>query len=192
MLQSVRLRTRLFLGVMLLGLSACASTSTQAESESSDNLDGFVKKQKTKIIQESVYYQAEFNFWTGIYEPTPDDLDKLQKAWTSHGQSFPESKSIKDILQESSKRSQRVVLVALYSSDFDLADLNRKELGWGVSPVPTSIKELSESDLVLRSLMPVSNPWARYFLLKYSAETWVTSPQIIISNRLSKVVLQKP
>lgn len=173
----------LMLALVFSSLAACATTSP---------LDVFSKQQKEKIVSDTAYNQAELDFYAAMYEPTPEDMDRFRRAWISHGRAFPESPAIEDINRELSKSGQRVVLVGMFTDDYEIADLKDKALGWAVSPVPLSITELSHDDGVLRTLMPIRNIWARYFLLIYSAESWILSSQLIVSNRTSKAALKKP
>ena len=152
-------------------------------------LESFIERQDTKIIQKSVYNQADFGFWAARYEPVIDDLEEMRAAWVEHGQAFPESKTFDAIEKEVRKRSQRAVLVSLFMTMYENADLKDKSLGWSVYPVPTKIVELSETDVILRTLMPIKNQWARYFMLIYPNGIWNESSVLVISNRDSRVEL---
>ena len=154
-------------------------------------LETFADRQKSKASEKSVYVQADFDFWASAYEPTLDDLEGLRAAWIDHGQAFPESKPFVTVEREVRKTSQRVVLLALFMTNYENADLKEKSLGWSVYPVPSSVTELSETDVVLRTLMPVRNQWARYFLLKYPPDILSRSSQLIVSNRSSRVELPR-
>ncbi len=155
-------------------------------------LDDYSESQKSKLVERTAYNQADFSFWVAFYEPTVEDLEGLRAAWIEHSQAFPESKTISELRKEIEKENQKVALVALYMSAFENADLKNKSLGWSIAPVPFSVVELPEADAPLRILMPVNNNWARYFILKYSPETWLSSPLLVISNPASRVDLVKP
>ena len=158
-------------------LTACASTHP---------LDRFVDEQKTRVSEKAAYVEADFDFWASAMSPKNDDLTRLREAWQGHSEAFPESTAIKPLEREMSQQASRVVLVSLFMTDYDKADLRDKAGGWTVSPTPVFMTELSESDVVLRTLMPVRNAWARYFLLRYD-EAGVNS--VTVGNRTSKVGL---
>ncbi|MBI3541825.1 MAG: hypothetical protein HY075_00935 [Deltaproteobacteria bacterium] len=170
--------------VALALISACAGKRQP--------IDAFSEKQRTRMTEKSAYNQADFDFWAAAYQPTIDDLEAFRSAWVEHGEAFPESKPITEIEKEARKTSQRVVIIALFETNYDLADLKDKSQGWSVHPVPRQITELSETDVVLRKLMPVRNPWARYFLLRYSPDILNQAPQIVVSNPTSRVELVLP
>lgn len=149
----------------------------------------FSEHQKSKIASKSAYVQAEFDFWAAAYEPTFEDLEAFKMAWIQHGDAFPESKDFARLSKELSDSRNRIVLVALYITLYDLADLKSKNNGWTVYPVPADIVELSDVDQVIQMLMPVPNPWARYFMVRYTAETWLSTPSITIGNRTNRVDL---
>jgi hypothetical protein len=153
-------------------------------------LERFVDQQGPKVHEKQTYNQAEFDFWAGVYEPTAEDLQGLRSSWIEHGQAFPESRGFVEVEEAVRKNSQRVVVVALFRTAYDEADLNNRALGWTVHPVPTAIKELPEGDLVLRTLVPVKNPWARYFLLTYTPQAWSNASTLVIGNRTSKVTIE--
>jgi hypothetical protein len=153
-------------------------------------LEQFVERQVPKVHEKQTFNQAEFDFWAGVYEPTLDDLQGLRSSWIEHGQAFPESRGFAEVEEAVRKGSQRVVLVALFRTAFEEADLNNRSLGWTVHPVPTEIRELPEGDLVLKTLMPVRNAWARYFILSYSPQAWSESAEMVIGNRTSTVTFQ--
>jgi hypothetical protein len=121
----------------------------------------------------------------------PEDLERLRAAWVEHGAAFPETKGFERLEKAVMKSSQRVVLLALFTSAYEYADLADPTLGWAISPVPRRAKELPENDAVLRTLMPVGNPWARYFLLEYAPETLMSAGAFIISNRTSTIEFKK-
>src|SRR5687768_12487562 len=143
----------------MLVLGACAGKR--------DPLDTFAERQSSRVVERSAYIQADFDFWAAAYEPTREDLEALRAAWVENREAFPESKPIATIEKELRDKNHRVVLMAVFMTEYDKADLNDKSMGWAVSPVPVKIIELSETDLVLRRFMPVRNQWARYFLLRY-------------------------
>lgn len=169
--------------VLLLALAvSCATPGAKF-------LDEFVDTQKTKISEKSAYIQADFDFYAAAMEPRQEDLARLKSAWQEHGQAFPDSEAIRRIERSLSEAESRSVLVSLFMSNYDNADLKNKSLGWSVSPAPNSIEELSETDVVLRTLMPVQNSWARYFLLRYRPGTEDDISRLIISDRTSRVDL---
>lgn len=150
-------------------------------------LDAFVERQRTRIAEKSVFIQADFDFWAAALEPTSDDLEALRAAWVQHGESFPESKSILEIENEARKSNERILVVALFTTDYDQADLARRSQGWAVHPVPSKITELENTDQVLRRFMPVRNAWARYFLLRFPVNLLSDSSSIIVSNATSRI-----
>lgn len=154
-------------------------------------LESYTDSQSTKLHANSAYNQAEFGFWAALYEPTAEDLEGLRSAWIANNQAFPESKAFAQVEREVKKNDQKVALVALFMTSYDLADLNDKSRGWAVSPVPTQITELSENDVVLRALMPVKNQWARYFLLRYRPDTFSDASLFVVSNQNAKVELKR-
>lgn len=155
-------------------------------------IDGFVDLQRPKVIEKSAYLQAEFDFWAALYEPSFSDLKNLRTAWIEHGKAFPESKAILNLEKELGKISQKIVIVALFMTDFEKADLQNKDLGWAVWPAPASVTELSSDDLVLRTLFPVNNTWARYYLLRYNPRAWDgEASQVVVSNRTSRIELPR-
>lgn len=183
---SVKLRQALLMTSLVVAsllLLSCAGKKNP--------VDRFAESQEQKMSEKSAYAQAEFDIWAKLYEPTVDDLEAFRAAWNEHGQSFPESKSFAEVEREARKSNQSIALVSVFMTSYDLADLRDKSQGWTVYPVPKSITELSESDVVLRALMPVKNPWARYFLLKYSPETLSDARAIVVGNRTSKVELER-
>lgn len=145
----------LIVTVVMLLAPACAGKRQPLES--------FSDAQKTKMFDKSAYVQADLDFWSALYEPTLEDIEGLRAAWVEHGQAFPESRPFAEIEKEVRRTSQRVVLVALFMTNYENADLLNKSLGWSVSPVPNRITELSETDVVLRQLMPVKNQWPVIF-----------------------------
>lgn len=154
-------------------------------------LENFADAQSDRIQSKSVYNQADFDFWAAIYFPSFEDIQKLRLAWQEHSSSFPESKAIGDLEKELAKPTQRVMLVALFVTEFEKADLADKSLGWSVSPMPVSISELSDSDVVLRTLMPVKNRWARYFLVRYPSRAWEEGANtVVIGNRTNRIELK--
>lgn len=154
-------------------------------------LDTFVERQKSKMVEKSAFQQADFDFWAAMLEPTVDDLEGIRHAWVEHGQAFPESKPFTELEREVHKSAQKVVLVALFMTAYEKADLKDQSLGWGVYPVPSKITELSENDAVIRTLMPVRNQWARYFLLRYAPDVLNAAPQVVVSNSSSRVELRR-
>jgi hypothetical protein len=162
---------------------ACAAKKTA--------LEGFVDNQKERMTEKSAYVQADFDFWAAMYEPTEDDLERLRSSWIEHGQAFPESKAISEIEREVKNHGQSVVIVALFMTYYENADLRDKTLGWATYPVTTKITELPNSDVVLRTLMPVRNQWARYFMLRFPPGLWRQSSTLVVSNRTSRVDLKR-
>lgn len=162
--------------VMAVGVG-CATTHP---------IERYVGEQKRRVNEKAAYVEADFDFWASAMAPTSDDLTRLRDAWQGHAQAFPESTAIKTIEREMNHPASRVVLVSLFMTEYDKADLRNKALGWTVSPKPEFVTELSENDVVLRTLMPVRNAWARYFLLRYPTST---VDGVIVSNRTSSVDL---
>jgi hypothetical protein len=153
-------------------------------------LDEFSDRQRTKVVEASSYQQADFNFWAALYEPNEEDFEAMRTAWIAHGQAFPESKTFAGIEEEVRKRSQKVVIVSLFTSSYENANLRDQSFGWSVSPVPLKILEVSDNyDAAIRTVMPVKNIWARYFLLRYSPDVLATTDRIVIANRVGKVTL---
>lgn len=155
-------------------------------------LEVFMDQQRDHIVERSTYNQADFIFWGALYEPTTDDINAMRSAWNDHAKAFPESKPLLEIEASLRRAGTRSVLVALFMSEYEKADLKNKSLGWSVYPVPADVQELSENDLVLRTLFPVKNPWARYFLLRYSSPVWNETSQMVIGNRDTKIELSRP
>jgi hypothetical protein len=154
-------------------------------------LESYAERQKTRMDEGTVYNQADFNFWAALYEPTQDDIEGLRNSWIEHGQAFPESKDIDLVEREVRKTSQRIVLVSVFMTSYEVADLKDKSLGWSMSPVPTKITELSENDVVLRTLMPVKNTWARYFMLTYNGGAWSAATELVVSNKEGRLNLRR-
>ena len=175
--------TRTMFLILVVVMAACAGKR--------EALDVFGDHQKKKIIEKSAYVQADFDFWAALYEPNTDDLEGLRNAWIEHGDAFPESKPIADIEKEVRKNGQRVVLVSLFMTSYENADLRDKSLAWTVHPVPNKMIELSETDLVLRRFMPVRNRWARYFMLIYSRDIWQQASTLVIADATSRVELKR-
>lgn len=150
-------------------------------------LDEFAERQDEKVVGKAAYIQADFEFWTSIYRPTLDDLAMLRDSWVKHGNAFPESEAIGQVRTALEEPSARVLLVALFMTAYENADLKNKSLGWAVSPPPAMMTEISERDVPLRTLMPVANPWARYFLLRYSPASWDGATEVVVSNRNARV-----
>ena len=176
------LLTKTFLIAALTSLGivgACAGKSKP--------LDRFAETQGQVIQSKKAYIDADFDFSASMYEPTSVDLERLRAAWVEHGAAFPESRAFAEIEKEVMKSGQRIVLVSLFRTDYENADLTSKAGGWSAGPVPRSIKELQYDDVVLRTLMPVSNPWARFFMLIYSPEQLNAASELIVSNRTSSV-----
>ncbi len=172
----------LLMGVVLL-VTGCAKNNP---------LPAFVELQKDKISQKGLMREAEPLFWAATYEPDLEDLESLRTAWREHAKAFPESQAIKDIDEALRKPGQKVLLVSLFTSDTDRADLTDKSLGWVVHSVPTKISELSSSDVVLRTLFPVKNSWARYFILKYPQAAELSAASVItIGNAERSVELER-
>lgn len=168
----------LWMGV--LAASGCAQRSS--------SLDAYVSAQEKKIVQKNIYIEGELLFWAGAMTVNQKDLDDLRTAWQDHSKAFPQSKSIEDLEREVRRGS--VVVVALYMTDFEKADLLNKTLGWSAYPVAGFAKELSESDAVLRTLFPLKNPWAKFFLLRYDSHLLDHSSALVIANREGKVELK--
>ena len=83
-----------------------------------------------------------------------------------------------------------IVLLGVFTPNYDLADLNEKNLGWVVSPIPSKIIELSSSYQVLKRFMPLSNEWVRYFLLRMPPE-WNNSSKIVLSNPNARAIFER-
>lgn len=151
-------------------------------------IEEFAEQQHSKVFEQNVYVQADFDFYAAAYMPSHTELQTLRESWVKHGQAFPESKAIAEIERELNQPAQRVLLIGLFRTDYEKADLKDKSLGWALYPEPLSISELSESDVVLRTLMPVANRWARYFLVRINPRVWENSGRrVIISNRSNKI-----
>ncbi len=151
------------------------------------SIDEFTLNQKNKVIQNEVYEDADLIFWTAAYRPTVGDIQEMKKAWTDHTNAFPESRSIKDIEEALRSTKQQIIVIALFAPEVDTADLRNKTHGWAIGPVPQNITELEEKDVPLRTLMPVKNDWARYFLLKFDRTNSIN--KITVSKRSYKVDL---
>ncbi len=154
-------------------------------------LKAFTEDQQKKVVDKSVSVQAEPLFWAALYEPTRDDLEGLRAAWNEHSRAFPESRAIQEIEKVLAAPGERPLLVALFTSDTDKADLSSKSLGWSVSPVPQQIKELDNADQPLRALFPVKNTWARYYLLKYTSPVWADAVALVLALPQGKVELTR-
>lgn len=172
----------LILLLAIVSFTACAGKKP---------LDRFTDVQEKKIVSDDAFNGADFDFWAAVYEPTLEDLERLRAAWVEHGAAFPESKAFAEIERALMKSSQKVVLVALYMTEYDKADLKDASLGWAISPIPQSTSELLETDVVIRTLMPVDNDWARYFLVRYTPEALSAVDSFIVSNRTSSVRLKR-
>lgn len=178
------LLTKTFLLIAAFATVACAGKSKP--------LDRFAETQGQAIQFKKAYIDADFDFSAGVYEPTSVDLERLRAAWIEHGASFPESKAFITLEKEVMKSGQKTVLVALFQTDYYNADLTNRAGGWSVGPAPQSIKELPEDDIVIRTLMPVANnPWARYFMLRYSPEQLNSAQSIKVSNRTSTLEFKR-
>lgn len=165
------------LSTALLGFAACAGRKP---------LERYAEAQSGKVKFKAAYVDAEFDFSAAVYEPTPQDLEQLRASWVEHGAAFPESKAFREIENDVNRSGQKIALVALFMTAYEAADLRDKNAGWAVSPVPAEIKELPDDDVVIRTLMPVTNPWARYFLLKYKYDA-VGASLLVVSNRTSSL-----
>lgn len=186
MMSFQQLRNGLYCGLILGTVALGAGCAGKRQP-----LEDYRKAQLQNMDQKSVYRQADFDFWAAAYEPTLDDLEALRTAWVEHGQAFPESPAFKEIEKELRNANQRVVLVSLFMTAYENADLRAKNLGWAVHPVPAKITELTETDVVLRTLMPVENDWARYFILRYPVHAITGVSSIVISNPTNKITLQR-
>lgn len=156
-------------------------------------LDQFAGSQGKKVVSASYFDDANFIFSAAAYIPTLDDLAALKQAWFEFGNSFPESPAISNVETETKKGPGQAVIVALFMTEYENADLRNKSMGWAVGPAPGAITELAERDVPLRTLMPIKNDWARYYLLTYPKDKFgnETTPQtLIVSNRISKVELK--
>lgn len=153
-------------------------------------IDTFAEHQKTYIQQKAIYDQAEFNFSVAVYEPTLEDVQGLRNAWIDYGSAFPESKGFGDIENAVRKSAQKTVLVALFMTQYENADLKNKALGWTVAPTPFAIEELPNDDEILRKFMPIQNAWTRYYLLSYAQEMWGQSSDFTVANPQGKIVLK--
>lgn len=173
----------ILLPLALLGLITACSTPRA--------IDRFSKEQEKKIHRAQEYDDAEFNFSAAVYEPTIEDIERMRAAWTENGAAFPESKAFAELERETQKGSQKMVLVMLFMTAYDQADLKDASLGWSISPVPQNIKEIPETDQVIRTLMPTPNPWARVFLLRYTPESLSAVSQYVIGNSTSSVHLKR-
>ena len=149
-------------------------------------LERFAEEQRRHIHEKAAYDEAEFDFWASAMPVTTDDVSRLRAAWEGHSQAFPDSAAMNTVDREMNHPASRVVLVSLFMTEYDKADLRDKSLGWTVSPKPEFVTELSENDVVLRTFMPVRNAWARYFLLRYPN---TELNEVTVGNRTSRVVL---
>ncbi len=152
------------------------------------SLDTFADSQKSKLTYKDVYDDANFIFSATLYFPTTEDVSALKQAWIDYGNAFPQSKAISSVQSEVQLHSTKTVLIALFMTEYDNADLKNKTLGWAVGPSPMNIEELTERDVPLRTLMPVRNDWARYFLIRYPKGQDIS--QITVSNRFGRVQFQ--
>ena len=166
--------------VVFFLLAGCASL------KQSSALNDFSDAQKKKWTEKTLYHEAELEFWAARLSLESSDLENLRAQWIRYGKDFPESKSIEEI--EKNIRQHHVELLAVFMTSPEFADLKDKSLGWTVYPIPTKLIELSENDLVLRTLMPVHNPWARFFLLVYGREN-ESIQKVLLSNRQGRVEL---
>src|SRR5690349_14560688 len=116
----------------MLCLAACAGKH--------EPLNEFAEQQRQKEHSKDAYVQADFNFWASVYQPTAEDLARMREAWTAHGGAFPESQSFTDVEKAVQNGSEKAVLVSLFMTAYENADLNDRSLGWTVSPVPKAIK----------------------------------------------------
>lgn len=169
--------------------SSCASTKPGVKMDSKASaLNQFNETQKAKIVGGEIFDDSNLLFATTAYRPSLEDLAALKQVWFEYGNSFPDSQSIKDIEAALKDRDSQTVLVTLYTSEYENADLKNKTAGWAVGPTPTSIKELDTLDIPVRRLMPSPNTWARYYLVKFDRDTQTSS--VIVSNGSAKVELQ--
>lgn len=169
--------------VLVTALMGCSSANK--------HLRSFSDGQEKKISERSIGREAEMIFTAAVYEPTREDLEALRQAWGQHSKAFPESKAIKEVEKVVYAAGERALLVALYTSDIDHAELTSKSQGWTVHPVPQHVKELDERDTVLRTLMPVRNAWARYFLLRYTNAVWTDAPVVTVAQPEASVELER-
>ncbi len=157
----------------------------------SASISDFSSRQKDKQQEQTHYVQAELDFYAAYYSPVQDDMRDFRLSWSAHGGAFPESRSMKRIEDELSKEGvKKVVLVSLFTSEFEKADLKDKNQGWAVYPLPDTLEELTDQDVVLRTFMPIRNTWARYFLMTYKNDQVFTSTPFIVSNKTSKAEFQ--
>ncbi|MBI2606076.1 MAG: hypothetical protein HYW49_08355 [Deltaproteobacteria bacterium] len=177
----------------MLTVFACTAAFSGCANKPVSPLDQFATAQKTKIVEASFFDDANFIFSAAAYIPTLDDLASLKQAWFEFGNSFPESSAISNVETETKKGPGQAVIVALFMTEYENADLRNKSMGWAVGPAPVTITELAERDVPLRTLMPIKNDWARYYLLTYPKDKFgnETAPRtLIVSNRISKVELK--
>lgn len=172
---------RFIILTLLISFNACSH-------KPSSQLDNFAEIQKPKLMYKDVYDDANFMFSATIYSPTKEDLTSLKQAWMEYGNAFPQSKAISSVESEVSLNSTKAIIVALFMTEYDNADLKNKSLGWSVGPSPMNVEELTERDAPLRTLMPVRNDWARYFLLRYPKGQDISN--LTVSNRFGKVQFQ--
>lgn len=154
-------------------------------------IDRFTKEQEQKVRSAQTFDGAEFEFSAAVYEVTLEDVEKMRAAWTENGAAFPESKAFAEIERESQKGSQKLVLVSMFMTAYEYADLKDPAQGWSINPVPQNVRELPETDLVVRTLMPIKNPWARVFLLRYTPESLSAVSQFVIGNRNGTVHIKR-
>lgn len=160
--------------------SACASQKPKLSP-----LDVFSQTQAKKLAYKEIFEDANFLFSATVYKPTSDDIAAMKQAWYEYGNTYPESTNMKKIETEVTRDGNLVFIVALFVTEYDTANLKDKSMGWAVGPTPISITELDERDAPLRTLMPIKNDWARYFMVKYNRDFPVKS--LVVSNRAAKV-----
>jgi hypothetical protein len=154
-------------------------------------LDAFSATQAEKMAEATAYVEGELGFWAAAYQPSLEDITQFKNAWSDHAGTPADSRAIKRIEQELRVPGQAVVLVSLFMTHFELADLSSKELGWTFAPAPSArILELDE-EVPLRTFFPVRNNWARTFLVRVPRRELEAASAVVVSNRDSRVEIPR-
>ncbi len=178
-----RVISKILIVLCFLSVASCAK-----QKQKDTTLDRFAAAQSKKLVYGEVFDDADFLFSATSYHVTLDDIAGLKQAWFEFANTFPSSHNIETLEKEVGREGSMVFVVALYMTEYENANLKDKTKGWAVGPTPVLIKELDERDAPLRSLMPVKNDWARYYLVKYNRDFPVSS--LTISNRIAKIELK--
>lgn len=177
------MRQKLYLLMLaFLAFSSCATISTPSP------VDVFSKNQRVKISEASAFHEAELLFHAYLYEPRMEDFDSFRQAWHAFTGNAPISTaSFAELESEVRKGVDKVLVLALFASDYDSADLKNQGLGWSFFPTPLLIKELKANDDALRVLMPIANEWVRYFMVTVSTREWFDYGKFILGRHQNKV-----